>query len=307
MSREGYTMISNKSHQKKKDLLFYILLLAWPITQFCIFYIGVNFNSVLMAFQDYDIATGKSTIVWFENFRELFYNLAHDPLYITAIKNSLNIWGIGLFVSMPIGLSFSYYIYKKRPLGGFFHVILFIPSIISSMVLALMYQYFTDLYVPNIINKVFDVQMEGLFTNLDTIFPAVILYGVWFGFGTSTLLYLGAMKGISESVIEAAKIDGANVWQEFFHIIIPQVFSTITVFIVMGIAGIFVNQGALFEFFGQNVENQNYTIGYFLFVRAYTTESMHNYLAAMGLVITLIIAPICIGLRKLFQKIDPMN
>ena len=300
-------MMKNKSIQKKKDLLFYILLLAWPITQFCVFYIGVNFNSILMAFQNYDMTTGKSTFVWFANFRELFYNLANDPLYITAIENSFKLWGVGLLVSMPIGLLFSYYIYKKRPLGAFFHVILFIPSIISSMVLALMYQYFTDLYLPNIINKIFDAQMQGMFTNLDTVFYAVILYGVWFGFGTSTLLYLGAMKGISESVVEAAKIDGANVWQEFFYVILPQIFSTISVFLVMGIAGIFVNQAALFEFFGPNVENRNYTVGYFLFVRAYTSESMYNYLSAMGLTITVIVAPICIGLRKLFQKIDPMN
>ena len=300
-------MMKNKSIQKKKDLLFYILLLAWPITQFCVFYIGVNFNSILMAFQNYDMTTGKSTFVWFANFRELFYNLANDPLYITAIENSFKLWGVGLLVSMPIGLLFSYYIYKKRPLGAFFHVILFIPSIISSMVLALMYQYFTDLYLPNIINKIFDAQMQGMFTNLDTVFYAVILYGVWFGFGTSTLLYLGAMKGISESVVEAAKIDGANVWQEFFYVILPQIFSTISVFLVMGIAGIFVNQAALFEFFGPNVENRNYTMGYFLFVRAYTSESMYNYLSAMGLTITVIVAPLCIGLRKLFQKIDPMN
>lgn len=300
-------MMKNKSIQKKKDLLFYILLLAWPITQFCVFYIGVNFNSILMAFQNYDMTTGKSTFVWFANFRELFYNLANDPLYITAIENSFKLWGVGLLVSMPIGLLFSYYIYKKHPLGAFFHVILFIPSIISSMVLALMYQYFTDLYLPNIINKIFDAQMQGMFTNLDTVFYAVILYGVWFGFGTSTLLYLGAMKGISESVVEAAKIDGANVWQEFFYVILPQIFSTISVFLVMGIAGIFVNQAALFEFFGPNVENRNYTVGYFLFVRAYTSESMYNYLSAMGLTITVIVAPLCIGLRKLFQKIDPMN
>lgn len=300
-------MTKNRNIQKKKDLIFYTLLLIWPITQFCIFYIGVNFNSVLMAFQDYDIATGKSTFVWFDNFRKLFYDLGHDPLYLTAIKNSFKLWGATLCISMPIGLLFSYYIYKKRPLGGFFHVILFIPSIISSMVLALMYKYFTDLYVPNIINAMFGTRMEGMFTNLDTVLSAVILYGVWFGFGTSTLLYLGAMKGIPESVIEAAKVDGANVWQEFIYVILPQIFSTVSVFLIMGIAGLFVNQGALFEFFGQNVENRNYTMGYFLFVRAYTTESLHNYLSALGLLITLIVAPVCICLRKLFQKLDPMS
>lgn len=294
-------MVKKMSKRHWKDLIFYAVVLAWPITQFCIFYVGVNFNSVLMAFKTEGADAG-----YFENFRKLFYNLRSDVLYITAIKNSLAFCALSLFVAMPLGLLFSYYIYKKKPLGVFYQVILFLPSIISAMVLSLMYEYFVDWFIPDILNKTFGLDVGRLFSEPKNTFNMVLLYSLWFGFGSSTLMYLGAMNGISESVIEAAKIDGANSAQEFVRIVLPQIFSTVSVFIVMGVASLFSSQGALFEFFGEKAANEHYTIGYFIFVRAYAADQQ-NYLAAMGIVITLIIAPICILLRKVFAKIDPMN
>lgn len=299
-------MAKKMNSARKKDLLFYCLLLAWPVLQFCVFYIGVNFNTVLMAFQSYDALTNTTTFVWFDNFKQFFFNLANDVMYLDAIKNSFIMWFVGLFISMPVGLLFSYYIYKAKPLGGFYHVILFLPAVISVMVLSITYQFFVDVYVPGVINKLFGTKMMGLISNLDTRFFAVVLYGVWFGFGSSTLMYLGAMKNISGSVIEAAMIDGATPMQEFILVVLPQIFSTFSVFIVTGIAGFFVNQGALFEFFATSASNKVYTFGYWFFVQTYISSEQHNYLAAIGLILTLVIAPVCAGLRKAFTKIDPM-
>ena len=108
-------MVKKMTRARWKDLLFYSLILAWPITQFCVFYIGVNFNSILMAFQSTDAATGTTSFVWFENFERLFNNMKNDILYAQALENSLKIWALGLVVGMPIGLLFSYYIYKNKP------------------------------------------------------------------------------------------------------------------------------------------------------------------------------------------------
>ena len=43
------------SKTNKSDLLFYCLILAWPVLQFCVFYIGVNFNSIIMSFKEISI------------------------------------------------------------------------------------------------------------------------------------------------------------------------------------------------------------------------------------------------------------
>ena len=296
--------MKQKKLSKSKDIIFYCLILAYPILQFCVFYVYVNFNSIMLAFKRYDVTTNVWSFAGLDNFKLFFSNLQSDPMWRTSIGNSFKITGMSIFVAMPLGLTFSYYMYKKYPLHTFFHVILFMPSIIASMVLALMYQYFTDRFLPSIAGNWFGSNMVGWFTNMEMMFPAVMIYCVWFSFGTSSLLYLGAMKGVSESTIEAAQIDGANTIQEFIFVIFPQIFSTVAVFIISAIAGIFVNQAGLFEFFGEKAEVRDYTVGYYLFVEVRNaSDSGYPYLATIGLCITAIIAPICMLLRKYSAKV----
>ena len=49
--------------RKRNDIIFYCLMLVLPVTQFCIFYIGVNFNSILMSFRAYDYATNTLSLI----------------------------------------------------------------------------------------------------------------------------------------------------------------------------------------------------------------------------------------------------
>ena len=298
-----------KGIKSKTDLIFYCLILAFPVAQFCVFYIGVNFNSVLLAFQNYDITTNVTTFAGFSNFELLFHDLGTRYEFIYGLRNSLLSYAVSLCVGLPTGLIFSYYIYKHGPGSALFQVVLFMPSIITQMVLVIMYQYFTDLFVPEVVHALFGANMTGWFTGSDMIIPALLVYSVFTSFGVPILMYLGAMKGIPDSVIEAAELDGVTPLQEFVHVILPQIFSTVSVFLVTGIAGIFSNQLFVFAFFGSLAEFQNYTIGYYLYVRVQQASSMseYPYLAALGLLITVIIAPLTIIARKIFARVDPMN
>ena len=84
---------SGLSAQKKKDRLFYISLCAIPLLQFLIFYVYVNINSVVMAFQEYvvDHDTNRGTFVWaqFKNFESLFFSFANEGILSTALKNTM--------------------------------------------------------------------------------------------------------------------------------------------------------------------------------------------------------------------------
>ncbi len=298
--------VNKKRKKQVSDVVFYVTMLAWPVLQFCVFYIAVNINSVLLAFENIDAVTGKVDIVGFDNFKKLFYDIQHLPEFKYAIKNSLTFFLIALCISTPTGLIFSYYIFKSYFCGKFFQTILFLPSIICSMVTVIMYRYFVEFSVPEVINKVFGTHLSLLFT--ENKLKSVYVYNLTMGFGVSILLYLGAMNSISSDVLEAAKLDGVNHFQEFVHIIFPQIFSTFSVFFVSSVAAIFTNQMNLFTFFDKNVDPMDYSMGYYLYKNVlYGGETKYPYLAALGLVITAIIAPITILIRKLFFRIDPMR
>ncbi|MBR4942973.1 MAG: hypothetical protein IKZ28_02995, partial [Clostridia bacterium] len=92
---------------------FYFAVVGFPILQFCIFYIGVNFNSILLAFKNYDTLTGTYSFAGFEHFKAFFTGLFENSVLVFAVKNSLIAYVVGLIVGLPLTLFFSWYIYRK--------------------------------------------------------------------------------------------------------------------------------------------------------------------------------------------------
>ena len=121
--------------------VFYAALMALPVVQFLIFYIGVNFRSFGYAFMHFDVKDGVATseislkpiLNWFKNSTEF-------KMLLDTAKNSLLYYGITLCVSIPLGLLFAYYIFKKMPLSKIFRVFLFIPSIIPAAAFVLTFK-----------------------------------------------------------------------------------------------------------------------------------------------------------------------
>ena len=73
---------------RTRDLIFYLGLLILPLLQFSIFYVGVNFNSILLALKKIDPLTGEEGWVGFDNFKRVFQDWKEMPLFSYAFKNS---------------------------------------------------------------------------------------------------------------------------------------------------------------------------------------------------------------------------
>jgi ABC-type glycerol-3-phosphate transport system permease component len=190
-----------------------------------------------LSFKDYDVKTGKTSFVWFENFDYIFYEFSHTTTFTVALKNSLIAWAFNMLVGISFGMLFSYYIFKKMPASGFFKVLLFMPSIVSSVVMVMVYRQFVEIGLPNIVNDLFGWEMRGLIGNPDTYFGAILFYNLWVGFGTQILMFLGAMNNIPDGVLEAAKIDGAGHYSIFFQVMLPQAMPTMFAIFLLGFIG----------------------------------------------------------------------
>ena len=133
-----------KNKALKGGGLFYASIVVLPILQFIVFYIVVNFNSFLMAFQSYDNSTGVETIKYtFGNFSYFFDKIVFADLWL-CIKNSLLYLALNIVVCIPISLLFGYYVYKKFWFSTVFKVILFLPSIVCSTAIVIFYKYFVN-------------------------------------------------------------------------------------------------------------------------------------------------------------------
>ena len=311
-------MVKKRIHDKrKKDLIFYVVMLALPVLQFSIFYVGVNFNSILMIFQKYDEASKDFIFLdahnIFKNFTDVFHSLKTETVFPFALKNSLISYAVSLVAGTVLALVFSYYIYKQFPMHGLVKVVLFTPSIISGMVLVSIFIQFVNSVIPDVFQMISGSETKILpfITKPPTskTFGTILFYCIWIGFGGNILLYVGAMNNISESVSEACRLDGANLFQEMIYIVFPLIYPTFVTFMVVGVGGIFTNQMALYSFFGGDAAESLQTFGYYLFrmTKAASDNGGREYpfLATMGILMTLIVAPLTFLVKWALEKVGP--
>lgn len=300
-------LTSTLSKQKRNRLIFYCILLAYPILQFCVFYLGVNGNSILLAFKSYSYDNGTYDFVGFDNFISLFEYLRVQPEMKTMFLNSASAYFVSTIVGISLGVLFSYYIYKKFVCHGLFKVLLFLPQILSTLVLAVIFQFIANRALPSIAEQWFSFELDGLLKNgTETVFPTLLFFSVWAGLGTHVIMFVGAMGNISDSIIESAQIDGTTAFTEFIYIIFPMIYPTFVTFMVVQIAHFFTNQLNLYSFFSRDADINDRTIGYYMFIEA-NQASMGGYprLACLGLLCTAIAIPTTFLLKWCLNKVGP--
>lgn len=292
---------------KRAQTIFLFVILFYPILHVCVFYIGVNLNSIVLAFQKYDSQTNIFSFTGFENFQRFFLAFKYETLMLTSLKNSILVYVCMLVIFFPLNILFSFFIYKKLPLAGFFKIVLFLPQIISSIVITLMFKYFVENGIPWVVEQFTGVRPLSLLANVDTRIPTLIFYGMWAGFGGSIILYTGSMSRVPQSVIEYAQIDGISIWKEFWHITVPLIYPTIVTFLVVGIAGFFTSQMSAYNFYGGQAPGNISTLGYFFFIKVVGAPSMadYPYASATGLLFTLCAAPVTLLVKTLLEKFGP--
>lgn len=295
-----------RCHRDRADRVFYTLLIILPVVQLLIFYFGVNIQSVLMAFQSYSTKSGQfewgmeSTLIQFKQdisqagFRHM-------------ILNSLTVWLCTSLAGTVLALIFAYYIYRKCLLSNFFKFALFMPSVLPGILLAVMFKKFAGQGIPAFLNYLCDTSLRDVF-NLGAEggrINLITLFTVWVSFGPQVLVYTGAMDRVDPAMLEAGRIDGASPIQEFFKIIFPNISSTVSTFLIIGVASIFTNQNNLVSFLGMDASTQESTFGYYLYKLVYadfTGKSGFCYAAFLGLICTVIVVPLAMGARMLFNR-----
>lgn len=299
--------------KKKKDMIFCILLVALPMIQFAIFYIGVNINSFVLAFKKITISSaGVSTTTWvgFDNFRQFLSDIfSEGGILRYAALNSLIHYAVSIFISIPLLLLFAFYIYKRHFGYRVFQIMLYLPTIFSSLVMVISFSYFVDRAIPYLSRILFGKEMTGLLSGeLIVKYITILFYGVWAGFGSGLLVYASSMRRIPESVVEAAKMDGCSQIREFITVTIPLIFPTLSTFLIVSVPNLFRAQGCLFDFYSFSADPKLQTLGYYMYLQVLygrTSNAVLPYASAGGLVLTAVAIPLTLGVRKLLNKLDP--
>ncbi|MFB0546960.1 MAG: carbohydrate ABC transporter permease [Anaerolineae bacterium] len=166
-----------------------------------------------------------------------FHKMLYDPTFWLVVRNSV-IWTVAVvFFQFLVGLGTALLLNEKfwgRALVRGIVIICWVtPGIITGLLWRLMYN--PQLGIINGILADLGLTNPTIpwLGQVGTAMPAVILSAIWKGSPFSTIMYLAALQGVSEDMIDASKIDGTNSWQRLWYVIIPEIMPVIRVTILL--------------------------------------------------------------------------
>ena len=293
-------MISVKKISKKKwkEIGFFSVMIIIPIIHFCIFWIGVNINSFAMAFQ------GKNgpTFDYIKLFFQELTTAGTSNKLLEGIKNTLIIFGLNILVLLPLSVLFSYFLYKKLICYKYLRVVFFLPSIISSVVLVTLYKEILNGPVSNLLMQISGSSSPILFfDSTKYAFRSVLMYITWLGLAGNMVIYSGTMSRTPTEIVESAKLDGIGYFGELTRIVLPLMWPTLSVIVLLAVVGIFTADGPILLM--TQGQYETYTLGYWFYDKTIVNPNL-NYGAAVGICFTLVSIPLTLFARWLVHRID---
>ena len=297
-------MNRTKKKMNKSRVWFLVFCITLPLMNFLVFYVYPNLSSFTMAFTS---AKGE----WgFENFARFGRELMRPESDLRfALKNTFLTFGI-LFVTFPLKVLVSYFIYKKVPGHGFFRVVFFLPTIILPLAVALVFERMVGVngFIAQTIGKWMEVEyVPELLADTRFANTTVLVHMVWLAFPGDLIIWGGTFSRIPEDMLESARIDGVTWWTEFTKIIVPLVWPTVALQMILLICGLFSSSGQVWLL----TEGQygTMTMSSWLYKMLYEnsgsnyTSNVYNYLSAVGLIITTIAIILSVFTRRYTSKV----
>ncbi len=218
----------------------YLLLLISPVIIYYIIFHYVPIYGALIAFKDYNPGLGLSNSPWvgFKWFKQFF-----DSFYFwRLIRNTLLLSVYGIIFGFPIPIIFALLLNETK--DGLFkrsvQTISYLPHFISLVVVVGMMVNFLS-PVDGIVNMFLKSLGKEPINFMGDPGWFRFLYvgsGIWQEFGWSSIIYLAALSAIDPTLYDAAKVDGANRWQQMRHITLPGIMPTIIILLILNIGSL---------------------------------------------------------------------
>jgi raffinose/stachyose/melibiose transport system permease protein len=203
---------------------------------YAIFALYPMVSALILSFQDWDGVSVERSFVGLQNYTQIF---TQDPVFWTAVRNSLVWVGLSLIVPTGVGLLLALALNQKLFARTTFRAVFYLPAIIASIAVATIWSWMYNpiLGVVNAGLKSFGLGswiQDWLGDPKIALFSIFVAY-VWQSSGVAMVLFLAGLQGVPEELKEAARVDGANNGRVFWHVIVPCLRDTFIVVIVLTI------------------------------------------------------------------------
>ncbi|PYE86260.1 carbohydrate ABC transporter permease [Pseudoroseicyclus aestuarii] len=216
----------SKAQQKRRATLVAYSFIAPNLIGFLVFTFGPICFAFALAFMHWD---GSNPIQWagLDNFFELF----RDKAFQAALWNTLIYTAFSVPLTLAAALGVAVLLNNKIAGRNFFRTAMFFPYVASLVAVAVVWNMLFNPAMGPVNMILYTVGVDpqalpGWAADRYWAMPTVILFGVWKDLGYFMVIYLAGLQGIPRELYEAADIDGANGWQKFWKITVPQLAPT---------------------------------------------------------------------------------
>lgn len=221
-----------KKQQTRRNIAITVSLLP-ALALYALFVIYPTFNVFRTSMYRWSGLSKQKTFIGFENFIRLF----NDTKFWTALQNTIFLLIFCTAITMILALFFAAALTQsKLKEKNFYRVLFFFPNVLSIVVIGVL---FSNIYEPNM--GILNSLLRGIGLNHlaqpwlgsgKTVLWAIGVAMIWQAVGYYMVMYMAGMDGISPELYEAADIDGASKFVQFFKITIPMIWGILRVTLV---------------------------------------------------------------------------
>lgn len=211
-------------------------LLAPALLVYCLFAVYPMLDVLWLSFMKWNGLTATKQFVGIDNYVEVF---TRDPVFWTAVRNTV-LWTV-LSVAFPpaIGFGLALALNQNIPGRSPLRALFYMPVIIAPIAVATMWRWMYDPFF-GLFNATLTVLgLQGLIQDWlgdqNVALYAMFVAYVWQTVGFSLVLFLAGLQNVSQTLVEASRIDGAGRFQVFRYVTLPALRPSITIVLILSI------------------------------------------------------------------------
>lgn len=268
-------------------LLFVIVFVAFPVL-FCFF---LTFNKWNIIAPMHFIGMG--------NYARLF----HDRLFWKAIVNTLKFLLLHIPLQLAVSLFLAELLNQKIRAIAFFRASFFMPVIVSGVVVTILWQQLLG-FDSGLINRMLianGMNKVGWLVNPDLAIYSIAVMATWKNVGLYVILFLVGLQTVPTQYYEAAKMEGANRWQQFYHITLPMINPTVFMVVILSTIGGFNLFIEPYIMTGGGPLNTTLSAVLYIYKQAFQYYNM-GYSATLGFFYAIMIMSVVVLQKKFIEK-----
>ncbi len=215
--------------KRSADKTVCVIFLAPSVIAFLMTVIVPFFLGVYFSMTDWNGNTATQ-FVGFANFK----GILSEPSFLHSFLVTIAFTLLNMAIVNVVAFVLALLVTGKIKGKNFYRSGFFVPNLIGGIVLGYIWQFIFN-YVTPVMGQSLGIAKisQSMLANPDTAFAALVIVSVWQYAGYIMMIYIAAIQGLPESVIEAAKMDGAKKWKRTSRIVLPMIANAVTVCIFL--------------------------------------------------------------------------